>query len=322
MRRVAACVALSLLVAGCANVSQSALHPQGDSAKSIFHLTWIMTAGAAIVLSIVLAAIVVAIRKTGGAGAWLASERAIWVLGIGMPIAVLTVLLVYGLLATRALTAPPLAAPFRIDVVGEQWWWRVTYGEGTNRIHGANEIRVPVGRPVEFVLTSADVIHSFWIPSLAGKMDMIPGRETRLRLTALRPGRYRGQCAEYCGGPHALMAFPVVAMAAADFDAWIARQSSPVESGTEVRGKALFVASGCGSCHAVRGVTSGSLGPDLSNFGERGGVGVDTYASTLENVVRFIREGQHIKPRNPMPEFRILSVDDADLIARYLRGLK
>lgn len=152
---------------------------------------------------------------------------------------------------------PVGAAAVQIEVVGEQWWWRVIYRDDEGRrIESANEIRIPVGREVEFKLTSADVIHSFWVPNLGGKLDMLPGRTTTLRLSADRPGVYRGQCAEYCGGAHALMAMEVVAVPEADFTAWLAAEATPAPPPADEiqrRGQALFAAAGCGACHAVRG---------------------------------------------------------------------
>jgi cytochrome c oxidase subunit 2 len=179
---------------------------------------------------------------------------------------------------------------------------------------------------VEFTLKSADVIHSFWLPSLGGKVDMIPGRVTRLRLMADRPGIFRGQCAEYCGGPHALMALEVVAMPAREFEEWLAWQASPAIEPADASarsGAALFVASGCGACHAIRGTpAAGVIGPDLTHIGARRSVGVDTLPMTQANVKRFIVDGQHIKPGNDMPPFRIFSEEQLEALSAYLVGLR
>ena len=157
----------------------------------------------------------------------MSGHRFVIVFGVAMPIAVLTILLVYGLMLTghSAARENPVA---RIEVVGERWWWRVNYLDPQGeRLASANEIRVPVGAPVEFILRSNDVIHSFWVPSLAGKLDMIPGRVNRYQFSAARPGVYRGQCAEYCGAQHALMAFYVVAVERENYPAWLADQRRP-----------------------------------------------------------------------------------------------
>jgi cytochrome c oxidase subunit 2 len=186
----------------------------------------------------------------------------------------------------------------------------------------ANEIRMPVGERVEFALTSPDVIHAFWIPSLGGKVDMIPGRENRLVLEAEKPGVYRGVCAEFCGASHALMAFSVVVMEKDAFTAWLARAAAPA-AGAAGRGQDLFHQNGCGACHTVAGTEAkGEVGPDLSRFGERATVGAGILPNTQDNVVRFISDTDAIKPRVRMPAYSALPRDDLADIATYLGSLK
>jgi cytochrome c oxidase subunit 2 len=213
-----------------------------------------------------------------------------------------------------------------IEVTGEQWWWRVAYRPGSMEpIASANEINIPAGETVSLVLRSADVIHSFWVPALGGKVDMIPGRITRLELKADRAGIYRGQCAEYCGGPHALMALPVRAMPPAEFNVWLEAQRvpAPASKDQEVRGKELFLAAGCGGCHAIRGTEAqGTIGPDLTHLGSRLSVGIDTIPVNADTIARFISNGQHIKPGNRMPPFRIFSDEELAMLADYLAVLK
>lgn len=246
----------------------------------------------------------------------------VWIGGILFPVVVLTGLLTYGLVLMAAELRDD-EPDLRVHVEGRQWWWRVSYEiPDGSRLESANEIRIPLEREIEFVLTSPDVIHSFWVPSLAGKLDMIPGRTNRLRLIADRSGIYRGQCAEYCGGPHALMALEVIAMPADEFDAWLAQSAAPVET-RQPLGRDLFLASGCGSCHAVRGTDAqGTVGPDLSRLGERQQLAAARLPTTDENIARFITHGQGIKPGNLMPEFRLLAPDQAAAIASYLAELK
>jgi cytochrome c oxidase subunit II len=215
----------------------------------------------------------------------------------------------------------------RIEVVGEQWWWRLTYGGGGDpSFASANEIRVPAGRAIEFTLRSADVIHSFWIPSLAGKVDMIPGRTTRLRLMADRPGIYRGQCAEYCGGPHALMALQVLVLPADEFAAWRTKEGAPAHepaTDAERRGRQLFLSAGCGGCHAIRGTRAdGAIGPDLTHVGGRRSIGSDILPMTQANLAHFIAHGQQVKPRNRMPPFRIFSNEELEALSAYLLSLR
>lgn len=305
-------------------IIQSVLTPQGPQAGQIATLAWILFALGAAVLAIVMAALWLGIRGSPRLRAILSREQSIVALGAVFPAVTLTLLLGYGIWLMRPDDGPDDRI-FRIEVIGEQWWWRVTYA-GATPIASANEITIPVGRPVEFVLKAADVIHSFWLPSLGGKVDMIPGRTTRLRLTAERAGVYRGQCAEYCGGPHALMAFEVVALPPADHDTWLARETSTAKAAAnevEQRGQSLFIAAGCGACHTIRGtVASGTIGPDLTHIGSRRSVGIDTMKLTHANLVRFIAENQHVKPGNRMPEFRILRPEERDALAAYLLSLR
>jgi cytochrome c oxidase subunit 2 len=258
----------------------------------------------------------------------LATESTVIAGGIAFPAIVLSALLGYGVWLTRAsvsvLHERDLA---RIEVVGEQWWWRVVYSGGDGRrIAAANEIRIPVSKEVAFTLKSADVIHSFWIPSLGGKVDMIPGRITNLRLRADRPGVFRGQCAEYCGGAHALMAIAVIAMPAHEFETWLGATSAPAaEPTTEagLRGKVLLLAAGCGACHSIRGTpANGTLGPDLTHVGARRSIGADMLPTTQANLARFVVDSQHLKPGNKMPPFRIFSEGELGELAAYLLSLR
>ena len=305
-------------------ILQSVLAPHGPQAGQIATLAWVLFAFGSVILGLVIAATWLAMRGTPRIREALARERTIIVFGLALPVVTLTILLGYGVWLTRAQTGHTDDA-LRIEVTGEQWWWRVVY-DGPTPVVSSNEIRIPVGQPVDFTLKAADVIHSFWVPSLGGKVDMIPGRITRLRLTADRAGVYRGQCAEYCGGPHALMGFKIIAMPRDEYDAWLARAArSGGGSLTDIerRGHSLFLAAGCGTCHAVRGTdAAGTIGPDLTHFGARGSVGIDTLPLTAENVAGFIRDGQHIKPGNRMPEFRIFSPAEQTALVSYLMSLR
>jgi cytochrome c oxidase subunit 2 len=305
-------------------ILQSVLAPHGPQAGQIATLAWALFAFGSVVLGLVIAATWLAMRGAPRIREVLARERTIMMLGLALPVVTLTILLACGAWLTRAQTGHADGS-LRIEVTGEQWWWRVVY-DGPTPVVSANEIRIPVGQPVDFTLKAADVIHSFWVPSLGGKVDMIPGRITRLRLTAERAGVYRGQCAEYCGGPHALMSFKVIAMPPDEYDAWLARVADPPAARStdiERRGQFLFMAAGCGTCHAVRGTdAAGTIGPDLTHFAARGSVGIDTLPLTAENLARFIRDGQHIKPGNRMPEFRIFSSAEQTALVSYLMSLR
>ena len=316
-----------MALTGCKDV-QSSLVPHGPSAAQIATLSWILFAGAAVILLIVLSACWLAMRGPHAARARLAGATAVIVGGVAFPVLTLSALLAYGVWLTHARVQTPTHQDMiRIEVRGEQWWWRVSYrGADGQLFESASEIHMPAGQPVAFVLTSPDVIHSFWVPNLGGKVDMIPGRTTHLRLQADRPGVFRGQCAEYCGGPHALMALEVVAMPPEDFAAWLASQArpaAPAQSEVEQRGQALFVTAGCGACHAVRGTeATGVVAPDLTHIGSRRSVGVDTLPLTAANLQRFIVAGQHIKPGNRMPPFRIFNDAELEALSIYLASLR
>lgn len=211
-------------------------------------------------------------------------------------------------------------------MTGERWWWRVEYraADGTTATL-ANEIRLPVGQRTGFTLETADVIHSFWIPPLGGKMDMIPGRVTELVLEPTETGTFRGGCAEYCGTAHALMAFPVVVMEPDAFDAWLARQAEPApqpRSDIERRGRDLFLGYGCGGCHAVRGTPAeGRVGPDLTHVGSRLSLGAGVLDNDRDAFRHWIAETELVKPGVTMPSFP-MPEDDLAAIAAWLDGLE
>jgi len=217
-------------------------------------------------------------------------------------------------------------------VTGEQWWWRVAYttpagAQGKETVvRSANEIRLPAGQRVELVLDSPDVIHSFWIPPLGGKMDMIPGRTTRLVLEPTRAGSYRGACAEFCGPSHALMAFSVEVMEPAAFERWLAAEAAPAAAPEEVaaqRGQRLFLDVGCGACHAVRGTeAAGEIGPDLTHLASRATLAAGTLPMTRDALERWISDPQAVKPGALMPAFGVLGESRVADIAAYLASLE
>ena len=312
--------ACALAVAGCTG-PQSALDPAGDGAERLATLFWIMLTGSAVLWAGVIALAAYAARaEPGRFSEQFGSSLILWG-GAVIPTVVLVSLLSYGLWLAPDIRGP--ADGLKIAVTGEQYWWRVQYRRDDGApVESANEIRVPIGERVEFFLEAADVIHSFWIPSLGGKLDMIPGRTNRLVLHATKPGVYRGVCAEFCGPSHALMAFSVVAMERAEFDRWLERQAAAAAASNE-RGAELFLAQGCGACHAVRGTEArGAIGPNLTHFGSRRTVGAGILDNTGTNVARFIREAETIKPGSRMPSYSMLSRHDAQAIAAYLGSLQ
>lgn len=306
----------------CSGV-QSALDPAGSEAVALLDLFWILLAGAVLIWAAQNGTFfLVAVVKRGPMPRrW--AEALIIGGGVVFPTVGLGALLVHALPYLTELR-PPLAEP-TVRVTGEKWWWRVDYLTENGEIASANEIRLPVGRRTEVSLGSDKVIHSFWIPSLAGKMDMFPGRETRLALEPLRTGTFRGQCAELCGTGHALMAFSAVAMEPEAYDDWIAREAAtarPPADERARRGRQIFLSEGCGACHAIRGTPAeGTFGPDLTHVGGRLTIGAGTLPNTPEGFATWIAETHSVKPEVDMPEYGLLGPKALAALAHYLDGL-
>jgi cytochrome c oxidase subunit 2 len=319
----ASCGAAALLVLGGCNRHQSALTVFGEEAATVRHLTIVMLIGAIVIAAGVAALMIAAVRAPEGRLTLSGGMRLIGWAGGVVPVVVLLGLLLYSLPAMRPL--PVANGDLRIAVEGEQFWWRVRYQPpGAPPLVTANEIRIPVGRTVQFDLTAGDVIHSFWIPGLAGKMDMIPGRTNRLIVRATKPGRFRGVCTEFCGLSHALMAFDVVAMEPAAFDAWLANERRPAAPAPDTAaGARAFAANGCAGCHAIAGTPAvGQIGPDLTHLGSRSSLGAGTQPMTRAALVRFITDAPAVKPGARMPAYPQMSSNDAQAIAAYLESLK
>jgi cytochrome c oxidase subunit 2 len=323
---VCALLAVSPLLGSCSG-AQSALDPAGEEASQVATLFWVMTLGAAVIWASVVALSLYASRWKRDAISEKAAGRLIIWAGVIFPVTVLAALLAF------ALWLMPTLRPFsggeqarlRVEVVGHQFWWHVVYHrpDGAS-IVSANEVRLPVGERVEFSLASGDMIHSFWIPALGGKMDLIPGRTNRLSLSATKAGTYRGQCAEFCGTSHALMAFPAVAMEPAAFDSWLdgrARPSAGVEAAPD--GRALFLREKCGDCHRVDGTDArGTAGPDLSHIGSRLTVGAALMENDVETMARFVAHSSSLKSGSQMPSYLHLSLEELSDIAVWLKGLQ
>jgi cytochrome c oxidase subunit 2 len=314
-------IAIALLT-GCSG-PQSALDPASDDAARLSELFWVLAIAAGLIWASVVGVAIYAARTDGEHRSRKLADRLIGIGGGVLPTLALAVLLSYGL--TLLPQAGGRAADLRIAVAGEQWWWRVTYladGDG-GPVPSANELRLPVGRTAEIELTSPDVIHSFWIPPLAGKVDMIPGRTNRIVLTPTRTGTFRGVCAEYCGLSHALMAFPVIVMEQVEFEAWLRRaRDADGAAGRAEAGFASFAGAGCGACHTVRGTPAqGTIGPDLTRMGARRTIGAGTLPNTPDNMRRWIARAEHIKPGSFMPSFSMLGEAEIAAIAEYLAAL-
>lgn len=310
--------------------SQSALEPAGQEAERLANLFWWMASGAIVVW---LAMILLSFYSISRRPEPISPRRARLFIVVGgaiVPTIVLAVLLVWGLAMLPSMVAPAPQGSLKITVTGEQWWWRVRYqlpgANGEIGLELANEIRLPVGQPVQFQLQSPDVIHSFWVPSLGGKMDMIPGRITRLALKPTRTGVFRGACAEYCGASHALMSFHVEVMEEESFARWLEQQTMPAQSSAEslaARGQKLFLSNGCGACHTVRGPpANGVIGPDLTHVGSRHSLGAGILPNDQNAFRQWLVQTDAIKPGVLMPSFAMLPEDDLQALAAYLEGLK
>lgn len=303
------------------------LDPAGPYASSVTLLSWILFAMGAAVLLVVLAALYAALFGRPGLQARFGGKTTIWVGGVAFPVVVLTVLLIYGLSLTRHLSDPVVGDEMRVRVTGEMWWWRIAYLDGQGRaiVYDANELHIPVGRPVVLELESGDVIHSFWVPRLSGKLDMIPGRRNLMRIQADVPGTFGGQCAEYCGGPHALMGFTVVAHEPARFarlmQSRLRREQESVPATGE--GARLFETTGCSACHRIAGTgANGLAGPDLTYVGARGSLGAGILPNNRGTLMGWIGNSQAIKPNNRMPPYTVLNSDQLTDLAAYLEAQK
>ena len=317
------------LCAGCAACDgpQSALDPAGVAAERVAGLFFALTAGAAVIwcATVALALYATYARREPSSrrfGSWLIVGA-----GAALPTVVLAGTLTYGLALLPPLLPRGDESSLAIEVIGEQWWWRVRYrGADGTHVELANEIRLPAGEPAVLELASDDVIHSLWIPALAGKADMIPGRRIRLKLEPTAPGVYRGVCAEYCGTSHALMAFRAVVLERPEFDAWLADQAEPATNPSgalAATGADAFLANGCGACHAVRGTPArGGVGPDLTHVGSRLSLGAGTLPNDAQAFLRFVSLTGELKPGVHMPAFGMLPAAELEALAAYLEALQ
>ena len=302
----------------------STFDPAGTSALLIDEVATVLYAGTAVVFTLVMALIAYALVKR--------SRRVrarLWILGGGLafPAVVLAALFVYSIDVGSALSMDADCVA-TVRITGKRWWWEVRYVQPGGDIVSANEIHVPVGRRVKLLLETDDVIHSFWAPALAGKVDMIPGRVNHLVIEARKPGVYRAQCAEYCGAQHAFMALNVVAHDGDGFERWLEREARPAQSAGQPaddsadRGAGLFASAGCASCHTVRGTpANGRAGPDLTHVASRAMLGAGVAPMSRGTLAGWISNSQALKPGNLMPPIR-LQAEELHALTAYVAGLK
>jgi cytochrome c oxidase subunit 2 len=312
-----------------AQVQQSVLSPAGGQAASIHQLWSLMLWTTTVVFIVVIAFLVVGILRKGEGSQSSAAQRSLSIavsVGVAATALILIVFLAASIWTGRKLEAFQSNA-VTVNVVGHQWWWEFEYEEDvpSRRVHTANELHIPVNRPIVLKVTSRDVIHSIWVPNLQGKRDLIPGYTTAISLEADHPGIFRGQCAEFCGMQHAHMAFDIVAEPQADFDRWLnaMRQPAPPPTTSEAtHGRDVFRYARCAGCHAVQGTdAAGLLGPDLTHLATRSTLGAGTLPNTPDELARWIRDPQVIKPGNQMPA-NPLPDDDLKALVAYLETLR
>jgi cytochrome c oxidase subunit 2 len=318
--------------------SQDMLHTAGPQAALILDLWRLTLAVCGAVFAAVLAAFVLALWRARRGTRDSAPDVAAPLRGephlsrwVGWAVGTSTVLLfgliVASVLTDRALAGLPLRDALHVELTGHQWWWQARYDDAdpSRVFETANELHLPAGRPVLLTLKAADVIHSFWVPNLAGKKDLIPGRTATLALRADVPGRYRGQCAEFCGLQHAGMALEVVVEPPAAYAAWAERQRQPAAAPSDpraARGRDLFLAGTCAMCHAVQGTdASGRRAPDLTHLAGRARIGAGALPNTPEALAGWIADPSAHKPGVNMPGHRYAR-EDLDALVAYLETLR
>jgi cytochrome c oxidase subunit 2 len=302
------------------------LDPASEAGRSIADLTWFLFVAGAIVFVGVMVALALAIRSGRAPRARPIDERRArrlqLVAGGLVPAAIVVVLFVVTVRAIGVYSATPESDATDIEVIGWMWWWEVRYPR--LGIVSANEVHIPVGRPVRLTVSTADVIHSFWVPRLHGKLDLVPGRANTLRLDATEPGVYRGQCAEYCGLQHTRMGITVVAHDADSYATWTANEQAPAATPVDslaARGAGVFEVA-CAACHTVRGtLATGARGPDLTHLASRRAIGAGTLPNTREHLMAWVADAQRVKPGNAMPTMHLRD-DDLRAVVAYLETLR
>jgi cytochrome c oxidase subunit 2 len=319
--------------------NQDSLNPAGPAAAHIEHefalIFWITASVYCLVLLFLVIAVwrrkhSVAVmpepQPTSEAGDRLTSRAVAGAMIV--TVTLLFIMLVGSFRASRALGKMNDEAALTINVIGHQWWWEVEYpneSEPYKMVMTANEIHLPVGVPIRIHGTSQDVIHSFWAPNVQGKRDFIPGYETDVVMQVDKPGRWRGQCTEYCGEQHAHMAFYIVAEPRSDFEQWLSTQAQsapPPSSQQAIHGQQVFMMHACVMCHTIRGTSAGSrVGPDLTHVASRSTIGAGELQNSTGNLSGWVLNAQRIKPGCRMPPNQLSGTDLQDLLA-YLETLR
>ena len=339
MRRlflVLSSLAAALAAAACRGV-QPMLAPGGPQARSIAHLGWfvLITFGAVTVIMWTLV-LWVAVRRRGTLAEHAPHDAPtdksfVVIAGFLIPATILCVIFVATLKTMREFPMGDderhAGAPM-ITITGHQWWWEIDYEIGGVHDHvvDANELHIPAGRPIDIALRTHDVIHSFWVPRLLGKVDLVPGFDNHIRIQADQPGLYRGECGEYCGPQHAHMILLVDVQPQTEFDAWLAQARQPAAApagDVAQRGQQVFLSSACVLCHTIRGTDAhGLVGPDLTHLASRKGLAANSYPNSTAYLAGWVTHAQTMKPDAQMPNVTAFTGDDLRALVAYLEGLK
>jgi cytochrome c oxidase subunit 2 len=327
------CVLVALSLQGCGGW-QSVLGPRSPGAAEIETLWWVAFASTGLLALVVIGGLLLAVRRSlraqaarEGEAVARGEQRFILLAGAAFPALFLIGFLVISVRTGASVGGPPAEPALTIEVVGHKFWWEVRYPD--QGITTANEIRVPAEQPVWVRVTSADVIHSFWVPQLSpGKIDMVPGRMNAIWMQADEPGLYRGQCTEFCGVQHALMSLLVIALPEDEFEAWAedrAAPRAPPEDPRILEGVGVFIGAGCGSCHAVEGISrpseAGSPGPDLTDLAQRRTLGALTLENNRENLKAWVENPHRFKRGVRMPP-HLIPEHELDALVSYLETLR
>jgi len=333
-----------LALSGC-EALQSTFNAHGPAARSISHLSALMCVLFLVMIVIMWGLFAIAFYKrrgtleehdlisSGGGESWIA------VGGIAIPLIVLTVLFVWGLSLLRAFPIHGMHGTANLSrmqesmkpdirIIGHQWWWEIEYlnDDVSKDFITANELHLPVGKAVNIEVETHDVMHSFWIPALHGKVDLIPGMKNYIRIEASDPGEYTGQCAEYCGAENALMRLLAVAQPAKEYEAWLEAQRAPGSVPTSplaVAGMQQFVGGACAMCHTVRGtIAGGRVAPDLTHIGSRKYIAANVYPNNNAYLEAWITHAQSLKPDSEMPNLTQFSGKQLQELVAYLRQLQ
>lgn len=331
-------------ITGCTSV-QSPFGAHGPAAHRIANLSWFMTILFLVISAIMWALLALAFYKRRGTLGEHepidSSGGEIWIAigGAAIPLLVLTVLFVLGLQLLRDFPIHGMHGASNhaqmqesmkpeIQIIGHQWWWEIHYlnDDPSKEVVTANELHLPVGRPVNIEVETRDVMHSFWIPALHGKVDLIPGMENFIRIQASQPGSYTGQCAEYCGAEHSRMRLLAIAQAPEEYAAWLEAQRKPGAQPTTpeaIEGKKIFLAGPCSMCHEVRGTLAGGrVAPDLTHIGSRKMIAANVYQNNDAYLEAWITHAQSLKPEAQMPNLTQFSGEQLQDLVAYLRQLQ